>query len=73
MLNRFGLAWNVFWSMLLGKSLNVAQFQMLLDTMPGQPMAKKVQETRKYTAIQFIVKLYKPVNKKTRRKSAWGV
>jgi len=71
-MNRLKLAWHVFWSMARGRSVTVAQFQMILDTMPGKPIARVVMDTRKHRTIEFQVKLYKPANSKTKRKNAWG-
>ena len=72
-LERLKNALVVFMRMLTGKPLTVLDFQNVLATLPDQPMAKVVQTTRKFTAIQFIVKLPRPSNNKTRKGNAWGV
>lgn len=70
-LERLKKAWAVFTRMLTGKPLTVLDFQNVLATLPDQPVAKVVHTTRKFTALQFIVKLPRPKNKKTKGGVAW--
>jgi hypothetical protein len=70
-LNRLRNAWRVFLRMISGKPLTVLDFQNVLATLPDQPVAKVVHTTRKFTALQFIVKLPRPKNKKVKGGVAW--
>ena len=72
-LSKLKNAWEVFVRMILGKPLTVLDFQNVLATLPDQPVAKIVHTSRSFTAIQFVVKLPRPSNKKTKRGNAWGV
>lgn len=70
-LKRVKNAWTVFIRMLTGKPLTVLDFQNVLATLPEAPVAKVVHTTRKFTALQFIVKLPRPNNKKVKGGVAW--
>lgn len=64
-------ALRIFWRLITGKHLTVLDFQIVLSSFPDQPVAKVVHQTRKFTALQFIVKMPRPKNKKTRKGVAW--
>jgi hypothetical protein len=70
-LQKLSNALRIFIKLLKGKPLTVLEFNSVLATFPDEPMAKIVHETRKFRAIQFILKMPKPKNKKTKRGVAW--